>query len=141
LIGSLEVPQSGRCDQQPSLKSYLGLRATTFHRTLAPRSWKESAPEYLQSLFALETAFELILFGLVPLFLTLATVWILWHSLEKINPDEVTRHSGIRNHRVVGLVSNHRGGGCDRSESKGQKEPTYSVDLRFVLWVARLVQV
>ena len=52
------------------------------------------------------TAFELILFGLVPLFLTLATVWILWHSLEKINPDEVTRHSGIRNHRVVGLVSN-----------------------------------
>ena len=89
--------------------------------------------------FALETAFELILFGLVPLFLTLATVWILWHSLEN-NPDEVTRHSGIRN-RVVGLVSNHRGGGCDRSESKGQKEPTYSVDLRFALRVARLVQV
>jgi hypothetical protein len=75
--------------------------------------------------------FELILFDLVPLFLTLATVWILWHFLEKINPDEVTRHSGIRNHRVVGLVSNHCGGGCDRSESKGQKEPTYSVDLRF----------
>src|SRR5262249_43898807 len=46
-----------------------------------------------------ETAFELILFGLVPLFLTLATVWILWHFLEKIDPDEVTRHSGIRNHR------------------------------------------
>jgi hypothetical protein len=91
--------------------------------------------------FALETAFELILFGLV-LFLTLATVWILWHSLEKINPDEVTRHSGIRNHRVVGLVSNHRGGGCDRSESKGQKKPTYSVDLRFALRVvAHLVQV
>jgi hypothetical protein len=92
--------------------------------------------------FALETAFELILFGLVPLFLTLAMVWILWHSLEKINPDEVTRHSGIRNHRVVGLVSNHRGGGCDRSESKGQKEPTYSVDLRFALRaVAHIVQV
>ena len=82
--------------------------------------------------FALEIAFELVLFGLVPLFLTLATVWILWHSLKKINPDEVTRHSGIRN---------HRGGGCDRSESKGQKDPTYSVDLRFALRVARLVQV
>jgi hypothetical protein len=84
---------------------------------------------------------ELILFGLVPLFLTLATVWILWHSLEKINPHEVTRHGGIRNHRVVALVSNHCGGGCDRSESKGQKEPTYSVDLRFALRVARLAQV
>jgi len=56
----------------------------------------------------------------VPLFLTLATVWILWHSFKKINPDEVTRHSGIRNHRVAGLVSNHRGGGCD-SDSKSQK--------------------
>jgi hypothetical protein len=89
--------------------------------------------------FALETAFELILFGLVPLFLTLATVWILWHSLEKINPDEVTQHSGIRNHRVAGLVSNHCGGGCDRGESKGQKEPTHSVDLRFALRVARLI--
>ena len=83
----------------------------------------------------------LIAVFLVPLFLTLATVWILWHSLEKINPDEVTRHSGIRNHRVVSLVSNHRGGGCNRSESKGQKEPTYSVDLRFALRVVRLVQV
>jgi hypothetical protein len=91
--------------------------------------------------FALETAFELILFDLVPPFLTLTTVWILWRSLEKINPDEVTRHSGIRNHRVVGRVSNHCGGGCDRSESKGQKEPTYSVGLRFALQVARLVQV
>jgi hypothetical protein len=91
--------------------------------------------------FALETASGLILFGLVPLFLTLATVWILWHSLEKISPDEVTRHSGIRDHRVVALVSNHCVGGCDRSESKGQKEPTYSVDLRFALRVARLVQV
>ena len=73
--------------------------------------------------FALETASELILFGLVPLFLTLATIWILWHSLERINPDDYVRHSGIRNRCVVGLVSNHRGGGCDRSESKGQKEP------------------
>jgi hypothetical protein len=91
--------------------------------------------------FALETAFELILFGLVPLFLTLATVWILWHSLEKITPDDYVRHSGIRNRCVVGLVSNHRGGGCDRSESKGQKEPTYSADLGFALRVARLVQV
>ena len=71
--------------------------------------------------FALETAFELILFGLVPLFLTLATVWILWHSLEKINPDEVTQHSGIRNHRVAGLVSNHCGGGCDRSEQRPKR--------------------
>jgi hypothetical protein len=78
------------------------------------------------------------LFGLVPLFLTLATVWILWHSLE---PDDYVRHSGIRNHRVVGLVSNHRGGGCDRSESKGQKEPSYRVVFRFALRVARLVQV
>jgi hypothetical protein len=91
--------------------------------------------------FALETASELILFGLVPLFLTLATIWILWHSLEKITPDDYVRHSGIRNHCLVGLVSNHRGGGCDRSESKGQKEPTYSVDLGFALGVARLVQV
>jgi hypothetical protein len=32
--------------------------------------------------------FRIILFGLVPLFLTLATVCILWHSLEKINPED-----------------------------------------------------
>ena len=74
----------------------------------------------------------------LPLFLTLATVWILWHSLE---PDDYVRHSGIRNHRVVGLVSNHRGGGCDRSESKGQKEQSYRVDFRFEVRVARLLQV
>ena len=79
---------------------------------------------------ALETASELFLFGLVPLFLTLATVWILWHPLEKINLDDYVRHRGIRNQRVVGLVSNHRGGGCDRSESNGQKEPSYRVDFR-----------
>jgi hypothetical protein len=30
------------------------------------------------------------------------------------------RHRGIRNYRAVGLVSNHRSGGCD-SDSKGQK--------------------
>jgi hypothetical protein len=68
------------------------------------------------------------------MFLTLATLWILWHSLE---PDDYVRYSGIRNHRVVGLVSNHRGGGCDRSESNGQKEPGYRVDFRS----ARVVQV
>src|SRR5215471_4872577 len=97
--------------------------------------------EYRMTGFALETASELILFGLVPLFLTLATIWILWHSLEKITPDDYVRHNGIRNRCLVGLVSNHRGGGCDRSESKGQKEPTYSADLGFALRVARLVQV
>ena len=84
---------------------------------------------------------ELILFGLVPLFLTLATVWILWHSLEKINLGDYVRHSGIRNHRVVALITNHRGVGCDRSESNGQKEPSYRVDFRVALRVARVVQV
>ena len=44
--------------------------------------------EYRMTGFALETASELILFGLVPLFLTLATVWILWHSPE---PDDYVR--------------------------------------------------
>ena len=37
-----------------------------------------------------EAAYELVLFGFVPLFLTVATVWILWHVSEKINPDEIT---------------------------------------------------
>jgi hypothetical protein len=36
------------------------------------------------------TASELILFGFVPLLVTVATVWIIWRVLEKINPDEVT---------------------------------------------------
>jgi hypothetical protein len=40
--------------------------------------------------FVIETIYELILFGLVPLLVTLATVWILWYVLEKIDPDEVT---------------------------------------------------
>jgi hypothetical protein len=41
-----------------------------------------------QTKFAFSEAFyELVLFGLVPLFLTVATIWILWHVLEKI--DEV----------------------------------------------------
>src|SRR5262249_42728600 len=78
---------------------------------------------------------------LVPLFLTLATVWILWHSLEKINLGDYVLHSGIRNYRVVALISNHRGVGCDRSESNGQKEPSYRVDFRVELRVARVVQV
>ena len=30
------------------------------------------------------------------------------------------RHRGIRNYRAVGLVSNHRSGGCD-SDSDGQE--------------------
>jgi hypothetical protein len=40
--------------------------------------------------FVFEGASELILFGLLPLLVTVATVWIIWHVLEKINPDEVT---------------------------------------------------
>ena len=34
-----------------------------------------------------EAVYELVLFGFAPLFLTVATIWILWHVLEKI--DEV----------------------------------------------------
>jgi hypothetical protein len=37
--------------------------------------------------FVIESVSDLILFGLVPLFLTVATVWILWHVLEKIDQD------------------------------------------------------
>ena len=37
-----------------------------------------------------EAAYQLVLFGFVPLFLTVATVWILWHVFEKIDPDEIT---------------------------------------------------
>ena|SRR3974390_24326 len=37
--------------------------------------------------FAFETVFEQILLCFVPLFLTVATVWILWQALEKIEPD------------------------------------------------------
>jgi hypothetical protein len=36
-----------------------------------------------------ETVSELILFGFVPSLVTVATVWIIWLVLEKINPDEV----------------------------------------------------
>jgi hypothetical protein len=36
-----------------------------------------------------EAVYELVLFGFAPLFLTVATVWILWHVLETIHPDEV----------------------------------------------------
>ena len=39
------------------------------------------------AVFFLESVTELILFGLLPLFVTVATVWILWRVLEKI--DEV----------------------------------------------------
>jgi hypothetical protein len=38
--------------------------------------------------FVFDVVSELFLFGVVPLFLTTATVWILWHVLEKI--DDVT---------------------------------------------------
>jgi|SRR6516225_12254434 len=37
--------------------------------------------------FAFERVSELILLCFVPLFLTVATVWILWRALEKIEPD------------------------------------------------------
>jgi len=37
--------------------------------------------------FAFETAFELVLFGLVPMVLIVGTVWILWHVQEKIYSD------------------------------------------------------
>jgi ABC-type Fe3+-siderophore transport system permease subunit len=36
-----------------------------------------------------ETVSELILLGFVPSLVTVATVWIIWLVLEKINPDEV----------------------------------------------------
>jgi hypothetical protein len=40
--------------------------------------------------FVFDVVSEIFLFGVVPLFLTVGTVAILWHVLEKINPDEVT---------------------------------------------------
>ena len=39
--------------------------------------------------FVFETVFELIFFGFMPVILIVATVWIVWHLLEKIDPDEV----------------------------------------------------
>ena len=39
--------------------------------------------------FIFETASELILFGFLPVLLTVATVWIVWRVLEKIDPAEV----------------------------------------------------
>ena len=39
--------------------------------------------------FVFETVSEFILFTFIPLFLTVATVWILWRAFEKIEPDEV----------------------------------------------------
>jgi len=39
--------------------------------------------------FIFDAVSVLFIFGFVPLFLTVATVWILWQVLEKINPDEV----------------------------------------------------
>ena len=39
--------------------------------------------------FVFEVVSELILFGFVPLFLTVATVWVVWHVFEKIDPNEV----------------------------------------------------
>jgi len=38
---------------------------------------------------ALEIVSEVILFGVMPLFLMVGTIWILWFLVEKINPDEV----------------------------------------------------
>jgi hypothetical protein len=29
--------------------------------------------------------FQLFLFGFLPLFVTVATIWIIWHVIEKIN--------------------------------------------------------
>jgi len=37
--------------------------------------------------FALERVSELVLICFVPLFSTVATVWILWQVLKKIEPD------------------------------------------------------
>jgi hypothetical protein len=39
--------------------------------------------------FFFERASELLLFGLVPLLLAFATIWIVWYVLQKIGSDEV----------------------------------------------------
>ena len=39
--------------------------------------------------FGFVIVFELIFFGFLPVFLIVATVWVLWHVLEKIDPNEV----------------------------------------------------
>jgi hypothetical protein len=39
--------------------------------------------------FVFEVVSELILFGFVLLFLTVVTVWVVWHIFEKIGPNEV----------------------------------------------------
>jgi hypothetical protein len=41
------------------------------------------------TVFFLESVSKLILFGLLPLFVTVAIVWILWRVLEKTDADEV----------------------------------------------------
>ena|SRR5215469_15661865 len=41
--------------------------------------------------FAFKTVPELIILCFVPLFLTVATVWILWQALKKIEPHANTR--------------------------------------------------
>ena len=50
------------------------------------------------------------------------------------------RYGGIRDHRAAAMISHHRSD--DRnSDSKGDKYPANSVNLRHVLMITRLVQV
>ena len=51
--------------------------------------------------FIFDAVSVLFIFGFLPLFLTVATVWILWHVLEKINPDEVTDIQSLLTYIIV----------------------------------------
>jgi hypothetical protein len=42
-----------------------------------------------------ESVSELLLFAVVPLLLTVATIWILWHLKEKANPVEAKKAQSI----------------------------------------------
>ena len=51
--------------------------------------------------FVFEVVSELILFGFVLLFLTVVTVWVVWHIFEKIGPNEVKNRQSFVTFIVV----------------------------------------
>jgi len=52
--------------------------------------------------FVFEVVSELILFGFVLLFLTVVTVWVVWHIFEKIGPNEVKNIRSFRDLHCCG---------------------------------------
>ena len=67
------------------------------------------------TVFFLESVSELILFGLLPLFVTVATVWILWRVLEKTDADEVIDIRSFLTFIVVRSALSKNGDGIRQS--------------------------